>query len=192
MDLGFCKERLEAAGVVFDAGLTAGEFSAIEKEYGFRFPPDLREFLAYALPVSKGWVDWRRAERSEIKSRLDWPLEWPLELMCFYIEHDGFWLDSWGTKPTALPDAFAIARASVARAPRLIPIFSHRYLPDRPSEAGNPVFSVYQRDIIYYGSDLFDYLNNEFGYYFGRAEYAIKGRPKKIEFWSNLVDAPCL
>jgi hypothetical protein len=183
MDLAFCKERLTAAGVLFDAGLTAAEFTAIEREYGFRFPPDLREFLSYALPVSKGWVDWRRASRAQIMDRLGWPLH----SMCFDIEHNVFWLDSWGEKPAELSDAFSIARAAVAAAPRLIPIYSHRYLPESPCEAGNPVFSVYQTDIIYYGLDLFDYLQNEFSHSFGRERRALNDQARHIEFWSDLV-----
>jgi hypothetical protein len=184
MDLAFCKERLSATGVLFDDGLTAEELSAIECEYGFRFPPDLREFLGFALPVSKGWLDWRRESRSEITRRLAWPFEG----MCFDIKHDAFWLDSWGAKPASLPDRYSVARTAVAAAPRLIPVYSHRYLPDRPSQPGNPVFSVHQTDIIYYGSDLFDYFCNEFGYHFGRSGYAFDGRARYIEFWSDLVD----
>lgn len=184
MDLAYCKDRLSAAGVEFDAGLTSEEFSAIERDHGFRFPPDLREFLGYALPISKGWLDWRRESRSEILKRFDWPFEG----MCFDIEQNAFWLDSWGAKPRALPDAFSIARAAIAAAPRLIPICGHRFLPDRPCDAGNPVFSVYQTDIIHYGSDLFDYLCNEFSYYFGRARYSFDGKARHIEFWSDLVD----
>jgi hypothetical protein len=184
MDLAYCKDRLSKAGVSFDAGLTHGEISAIEREYGFSFPPDLREFLGCALPVSKGWVDWRRAARSEIIERLGWPFE----SMCFDIEHNSFWLESWGPKPAALPEAYEIARAAVSAAPRLIPVCGHRFMPDRPCEAGNPIFSVYQTDIIHYGSDLFDYFYNEFGYYFGRTGYRFDGRARHIEFWSDLVD----
>jgi hypothetical protein len=184
MDLAYCYDRLSTAGVSFDAGLTPEEFSAIEREYGFRFPPDLRAFLGYALPISKNWIDWRRASRSEIMDRLAWPAEG----MCFDVEKNSFWLESWGTKPAALPEACAIARAAVAAAPRLIPIYGHRYLPADPCMAGNPVFSVYQTDIIYYGANLFDYLNNEFGYYFGRSEYVINDHMRQIEFWSDLVD----
>jgi hypothetical protein len=33
-------------------------------------------------------------------------------------------------------------------------------MPERPFEVGNPVLSVSQTDIIYYGSDLQDYLEN--------------------------------
>jgi hypothetical protein len=35
-------------------------------------------------------------------------------------------------------------------------------MPDEPQGAGNPVFSVHQTDIIYYGFDLADYLRHEF------------------------------
>ena len=184
MDLAFCKDRLSSAGVSFDAGLTPDEFAAIEHEYGFRFPPDLREFLGYALPVSENWFDWRRDSRAEIMRGL----EWPYEGICFDIEHNSFWLELWGPKPTALADAFSIARAAIDAAPRLIPICGHRYLPDRPCESGNPVFSVYQTDIIHYGSDLYDFFCNEFGYFFGRASYAFDGRAQHIEFWSELCD----
>jgi hypothetical protein len=183
MDLAFCKDRLSAAGVKFDVGLTAEEFSAIERDYQLRFPSDLREFLGYALPISKGWIDWRRESRENIISRLDLPLEG----MCYDIEHNAFWLASWGARPQALADACAVARRAVEAAPRLIPICSHRYLPDRPSEAGNPVFSVHQTDIIYYGTDLFDYLSNEFSYHFGRAGYVFNGGARHIEFWSELI-----
>jgi hypothetical protein len=48
-------------------------------------------------------------------------------------------------------------------APRLIPIYAHRAVPNEPLEAGNPVFSVMQMDIIIYGNDLEQYLHNEFG-----------------------------
>ena len=35
-------------------------------------------------------------------------------------------------------------------------------MPDEPHLAGNPVLSVWQTDIIYYGFDLADYLRHEF------------------------------
>jgi hypothetical protein len=76
----------------------------------------------------------------------------------------------------------------VADAPVLIPVCSHRYLPASPPQAGNPVFSVHQSDIIYYGANLLDYLQNEFGYYFGRAEHAISATPRRIALWSRLAE----
>ena len=66
-------------------------------------------------------------------------------------------------------------------------MYSHRYLPQEPSTEGNPVFSVYQTDIICYGADLQDYLENEFHYYFGTTAYVIREPVRNIEFWTGLV-----
>jgi len=108
--------------------------------------------------------------------------------MCFDIENNVFWPDSWGAKPASLTEAFEIAKQKIETAPKLIPVFGHRYLPDRPSLEGNPVFSVYQTDIIYYGSNLWNYFENEFSDYFGTARYHISDPLRPIEFWSDYVD----
>jgi hypothetical protein len=184
VDLDYCRAVLDRAGVTFDAGLTPSELSAAEHRYGFRFPPDLRAFLAFALPVGRGFPTWRDLESPELVATMDWPLEG----MCFDIENNTFWPPEWGDRPADLQAAFAVARSLVARAPRLIPVAAgHRYLPDRPCEAGNPVFSVYQTDIIYYGSDLENYLHREFYYYFGVPQSPVASTIKEIEFWSWLV-----
>jgi hypothetical protein len=167
-----------------ERGMTEEEFSRVERQFGFRFPPDLRTFLAAGLPVSRGWVDWRRIDEAAIRGRLDWPLEG----ICFDIEHNRFWLQEWGERPSKLEAAFDVARRAVRAAPVLIPICGHRYIPVEPCEEGNPIFSIYQTDIIYYGADLMDYLHNEFGYYFGRAAYAITKTPRRVPFWARLVE----
>ena len=64
-----------------------------------------------------------------------------------------------------------------------MPVFGHRMIPDRPHLPGNPVFSVHQTDIIYYGCDLRDYFLHEFlcvnlGWW---PMFASAIRP--IEFW---------
>lgn len=115
-------------------------------------------------------------------------LNWPYEGICFDIQNNSFWPGTWGPKPTSLSESFEIAKRKVDAAPRLIPIFAHRYLPDSPSTEGNPVFSVYQTDIIYYGSNLWNYFQNEFHYYFGAAEYQIAAPLRRIEFWSDFVE----
>ena len=91
-----------------------------------------------------------------------------------------------GRRPWTQP--LTSARRAVSEAPVLIPICSHRYIPAEPFESGNPVFSVHQTDIIYYGADLMDYLQNEFSYYFGRAGYAICRTPRPVRFWSRLAE----
>ncbi len=74
-------------------------------------------------------------------------------------------------------------QAAVAAAPTLIPLIGHRFLPSEPNEAGNPVFSVYQTDIIYYGANLEHYFNNEFRGWSASED----GAYRQIPFWSDLA-----
>lgn len=60
-----------------------------------------------------------------------------------------------------MQDALRIASDAVRGAPVLIPVHGHRYLPAEPCEGGNPVFSIYQWDIIVYGRDLESYFEAE-------------------------------
>ena len=53
-------------------------------------------------------------------------------------------------------------RAHLARVPRLVPVFSHRYLSSDPQFKPSPVFSVHQSDVIFYGDNLLDYVAHEF------------------------------
>ena len=182
IDFHYYKEALERAGIVFASGLTSAEVLAIQEEFQFVFPPDLAEFLMYALPVS--FVDWRNGERSHIQE----VLAWPYEGICFDIQHNAFWMDEWGPQPADFDEACQIAKVAVERAPKLIPIFGHRYIPDTPHEYGNPVFSVCQTDIIYYGRDLFHYYENEFYWYFGKSGFSPGGEIKHIDFWTTLIE----
>jgi hypothetical protein len=68
----------------------------------------------------------------------------------------------------------------LAAAPKLIPVFLHRMMPDEPRKAGNPVFSVHQTDIIYYGHDLPDYLRQEFQV---ARWWTRPSEPRRIRFW---------
>ncbi|HEY1584990.1 MAG TPA: SMI1/KNR4 family protein [Polyangia bacterium] len=170
--------------MVFERGLDDRELHAIEDKYGFHFPPDLRRFLGHGLPISKSWVNWRSDTERAIRDRMAWPYEG----LCFDVEENAFWLDRWGPKPTDLGEAFAVVARALKTAPKLIPIFSHRYIPDRPQLEGNPIFSVYQGDIITYGGDLETYLGNEFGYYFGEDRYRLREPARTIELWSELVE----
>jgi hypothetical protein len=165
-------EMLRGAGVLFRDGLTDDELLRAEENYRFTFPPDLREFLKVAMPwgfaspffpnaqkeIKRPFPDWRTKEDPSIREMLNWPLEG----MLFDVKNNAFWLSEWGPKPSDDNQAKGIVERHVAQAPRLIPICSHRMIPDKPHDAGNPVFSVYQTDIIYYGFDLDDYFRNEF------------------------------
>ncbi|MBV9240466.1 MAG: SMI1/KNR4 family protein [Acidobacteria bacterium] len=173
---------LKRHGVALAEGLSNSELDEIEKRYCFRFPPDLRSLLGKVTPQGNKWTDWH--DPDHVINRL----EWPLHGICFDIENNGFWPEFWGERPAQLEDAFGVAREKISKVPLLVPIYSHRYLPAEPSEPGNPIFSVYQTDVIYYGANLADYFTNEFA---PRSQHTWE-RPltefKKVAFWSWLVE----
>jgi hypothetical protein len=162
-------------------GLTDDEFTAIEAELGFTFADDHRAFLAAGLPVGRRWVDWRDGDRKELRERLAWPVEGVL----FDVEQTGFWYGGWGLRPLDDRQAVATARALLLTAPRLIPVYSHRFLPAGHGAAGHPVLSVMQTDVVVYGADLVDYLRAEFE---TDSPSATPGRPT-VDFWSRLATA---
>ena len=115
-------------------------------------------------------------------------MRYPLDGVLFDLRWNGgnrAWRNAWGPRPADLDEASAIVGALVALAPRLIPIYSHRMLPDRPAASGNPVYSVHQMDLPHYGNDLADYLYNEFRV--PRPVWAAS-EPKRIEFWDNVTE----
>jgi len=166
-------------GVVFHSGLTDAEVLTVESRFEFRFPPDLRAFLQAGLPVGCDFPDWRDDDESALREWLDLPRRGIL----FDIEHNGFWLNDWGTRPSTLSEAQRIAGLLISEAPKLIPIYKHRMMPSEPHLAGNPVFSVHQTDIIYYGIDLRDYFIHEF---LAREDVGIWPIPetvRQVPFW---------
>jgi len=176
-------EMLTGAGVAIGPGLTESELARVEAVVDAPLPYDLRSFLSEGLPLGRRFPDWREPDSDAIRDRLAWPFEG----IAFEIEQNAFWMDAWGTRPSALAEALAIARTQVSAAPRLIPIAGHRYLPAEPAFAGNPVLSVYQTDIIYYGDNLAAYLRCEFR----QLPYgdAVHDTARRVRFWSDLVDA---
>ncbi|MCE9560768.1 MAG: SMI1/KNR4 family protein [Planctomycetes bacterium] len=167
-------EQLRDRGVSFAAGLTDAEVATAESRFSFRFPPDLRAFLQTALPSGESFPDWRNGDEFSLREWMDVPLRGVL----FDVRH-GFWLEEWGTRPNTWAETEQSVRALVADAPKLIPVCQHRMMPAEPNEVGNPVFSVHQTDIIWYGFDLQDYLQNEWNLH-GRRTFQTC-RP--IRFW---------
>jgi hypothetical protein len=169
-------ELLRNSGVLFRDGLTDDELLRAEENYNFTFPPDLRGFLKVAMPCGIPFPDWRAKDDPFIYDTLAIPLAG----MLFDVQNNSFWLPEWGPKPSDIDQAIKIVERHVAQAPRLIPIYSRRMIPDRPHEAGNPVLSVHQTDIIYYGFDIDDYFRHEFNLP-GRKPWPDRIRP--IDFW---------
>jgi len=179
---------LKEKGVSFDSGLTDIEIEKIKNEFGIIFPNDLKLLLQTELPVSSGFVHWRLGINSEKgKQEIENRLNWPLEGLLFDIKNNSFWLDKWGSKSADYSKQKKIAVNELEQQPKLIPIYSHRYLSNEPCEMSNPVLSVYQMDIIYYANDLMDYFSNEFGIELPKSFGTIP-EPKRIRFWSDMID----
>ncbi|MNI63440.1 hypothetical protein D3C73_1188120 [compost metagenome] len=106
--------------------------------------------------------------------------------MLFDVKHNNFWIKEWGSKPDDFESAKNICTEHYLKAPKLIPIYSHRYIPQTPLEAGNPMMSVYQTDIIYYGENLNSYLLVEFN--LKKYDEIIFESIKRIPFWSDIIE----
>jgi hypothetical protein len=152
-------DHLKSQRVIFEPGLTDREVARIEDAFSLRLPPDLKLFLQTALPVTGGFPNWR----SESEDNLHYSyLDRPARGILFDVEHNDFWPEQWGPRPTDLSDALAEAAGRLKQIPPLIPVRSHHFLPAGPGQEGNPVFSVRQTDIACVGSDLTSYLLNLF------------------------------
>lgn len=178
---------MKRSGVSFEPGIRPEEWIALEAKFELQFPPDWKTFLSEALPVSGGFPDWRHGLNSEqAEKSIRNQMNRPVEGILFDIRHNNFWMKDWGEKPENSDAQLALAREKLQNVPKLIPVFLHRYLPSEPLRAGNPVLSVYQTDIIYYGNDIPDYLSNEFSFdlpegFFPPAE------PDEVPFWSYFL-----
>jgi hypothetical protein len=124
--------------------------------------------------------------------------DWLVEGLQFDVEHSRLWLPGWGAKPSTLLAQKERVQALVTAAPRMIPVFGHRYLLAEPCQSGNPVFSIYQSDIIPYGPDLRAYFLREFAQLLGideerwrsereaNAQRASEHAYEAIPFWGKI------
>jgi hypothetical protein len=175
-------ERLSAVGVEITPGLRDDELARVEASFSFEFPPDLRALLRAGLPVAMRFPDWRYGSDEELR----WLLAGPADGIAFDVEENAYWRDDWGARPADAEEAVTVARDQVAKAPILVPVFGHRFIPAEPREEGNPVFSVSQTDVIVYGNDLAGLLAVEFRV--TRPDWS-RSAPKPIRFWSDLAEA---
>jgi hypothetical protein len=172
-------QRLHAGGVQLDPGLSDEEVSRIQDRFGFVLGPEHRELLQSSVPVGERWPDWRNGSDEDLAGQLAWPVEGLL----FDVHNNGFWPASWGGRPDSRDARERGAREHLAHVPRLVPLYSHRYLAADPKFSPSPVFSVHQADVIYYGDDLLDYVAREFGV----AALHPSTRRTHVPFWSDLA-----
>lgn len=155
-------------------GYTQSELDQAQERYGIRFPPDLATLLLDRRPT-QGY-SW-----SSDDPRIREMLAWPVDTLLFDVDN-GLWWPGWGERPEEQLTRHEVVRDAVKHAPRLIPILGHRFIPDAPSDDGNPIFSMYGFDTIYYGANLAEYFANEF-----RGLHEI-GTVRRITFWSDIAE----
>ena len=150
------------------------ELDDAQDRYGVRFPPDLIDLFLERRP--EGGYAWE-VEDARIREMLDWPFR----MLSFDVEH-GFWWPEWGERPSTADERREVLRDALTTKSRLIPLLAHRFIPETPSEVGNPVFSMHGFDTICYGANLAEYFANEFGG--SRTISAVR----HIPFWSDIAE----
>ncbi|XP_019182427.1 PREDICTED: uncharacterized protein LOC109177515 [Ipomoea nil] len=190
--------HLKKSGVQVERGLSESEFARAEAEFKFAFPPDLKAILSAGLPLGPGFPDWRSSGAARLQLRAS--IELPIAAISFHIARNALWSKSWGSRPSDPEKAIKIARNALRRAPLLIPIFNHCYIPCNPSLAGNPIFYVDENRIYCCGLDLMDFFDRESSLFLRsiseisagdtsrrRSLDALAGgrTPRWVEFWSD-------
>ncbi|GAA4302171.1 hypothetical protein ACFQY7_11235 [Actinomadura luteofluorescens] len=115
-------------------------------------------------------------------------LEWPVEGALFDVERNGLWCSAWGLRPPDPAAAIDLARSHLEQAPKLVPVRGHRYLPAGRGAFGHPVLSIVQTDIVFYGTDIADYITNEFDG--GHISAAGRTASRIVESWWSTTTRP--
>ena len=151
--------------IIFEKGLSWQEQQELEEFWGIHFPKSLMDFYACAFPAAERnpvvypwnpppefslFPDWRDTSPENV-THIRELLETPVKYLVHEMKRDSWQCDIWkGLTPDEVGEA----------APKLIPVYGHRYMPMNGFDP--PVFSVVGRDVVYFGSDLFEYLRREF------------------------------
>ncbi len=172
---------LKELGIEFDEGLTLEETIKIETIYGIKFPDSLKNFLMIGVPISKGFYNWRNMEDENVEFIKE-IMNRPMISVDDMIE-EVYWCDDWGDEPESEEMVQEVKRR-LECAPKLLPIYAHRYMP-MVTDENPPIVSVHNLDIIYYGKDIEDYFEIEFG---GKNQSMIEfDKIKPIEFWTDIM-----
>lgn len=158
-------------------GLEEEEIDAIEAKYQIKFTKEHRAFLnilhtidkkepvdryneegeAYCIKESF-FYNWKTDDK-ELKDRFNWVFQTILDDI---LGVNQTWLASWGkVRPKSDATKKEIFSNWLEQAPKLIPIFGHRFVVSEPADCDNPVLSVYGSDIIVYGWNMRHYLLSE-------------------------------
>lgn len=161
--------------------MTEHAIQHIESELELSLPTDFKFLLMNLRDPGHVFFPWSSFSLAAYHERIDriW------QGIEFDIEH-GFWMERWGEKPGDLEKAKKLAKPDFESWPAMLPLLGHRFLPASPCQANNPVFSIMQTDIIYYGATLADYLLRELT--FALPIVAPIEPFRRIDVWSDLAE----
>lgn len=135
-----------------------------------------------ALPISNGFYNWRNFQDVNvefIKTIINQPY-----FDIYNMAKEVYWCEDWGEEPEDEMIYLKEVRKRLKKAPKLVPIYAHRYMPIVLDE-NPPVISVHNVDLIYYGENLDDYFDIEFG---KKEQNTIKLKKiTPISFWSDIM-----
>ena len=203
-------------GTRWTGGLADGDIDAIEQRLGAPLGAQHRLFLATlhaTEPIMRGarFVDPDGATMGEAPSggveRME-PIDRPgfyhwlrdelaiaearrgvVDGIAFDVEHNALWPTEWGARPTTAEERRARLLQLVDAAPPLLPLYAHRFAVGGLHGESGVVLSVYQSDIIVYGSDLRGYLLNELSELIDvpRTDADDARAAARIPFWGRFV-----
>lgn len=153
------------------------EITDIEEKLHISFPIEYRNLLSRFIPVWRSFIDRTDRRNSEIYTRLDWLFEGIL----FDVENNSFRYDKWWEEPEKIAEKNRKAKQMLKSVPYLIPIYWNRYISQID---WGPIFSVVQTDIIYYWSNLENYIENEF---WNKESFDYSEIKVYVPFWTDIV-----
>ncbi len=156
-------ERLRAAGVRIDPGLSDAEVGAVQERHGFVFAAPHRRLLQEGLPVDtypgqESWPHWRLGDPER--------------------------LDQWIERT---PLAHPLTGERNEPAAPLIPLWHNRFHPSGQDRTAGPVLSVLDdRDMLYWAPDLAGWIDLDFD----GGSWTLFRLPAGMEvpYWSSIVE----
>lgn len=189
MDNYLMIQQLKEAGIAFEKGLCEEEFTRIESAFDFRFPSEIKSFLACGLPVGDSFCNWRDLSDANVQRFRDFELSVERAFR-FDVENNTDELFE------LLGDRFVKIKAQercteeildyLRHSTKLIPFYAHRCFFDGMDDM--PIVSFWQpTDVTLYGENFEDYLQTEF---LGK-KHCIKHIPEQMKntgIWYCLID----
>ncbi|XP_052203795.1 uncharacterized protein LOC127809133 [Diospyros lotus] len=177
-------DHLKACHIPVEKGLTDGDFEAVESTLGFTFPPDLRSILQEGLPVGRSFPNWRSSSWQQLGILVNLPILG----LSKEVSRNNFWVGSWGEKPREVEEAMKLANGFLKKAPVLVPIYGHFYIPLVPSLAGNPVFYVTGGDVRVWSFDVAGFFQEvDFGRVLKAPAWAAT-EARRVAFWTEVAE----